>query len=124
MKNLLSQIRKLQKKLNESIIKNGLNSNETKEISLKIDKLINEYYNSVETVQFPPCSNNNYHYRLAYNILKDITLMNDKFPTTEEWNKIAKERVLFSAVSIQYISNLNWNYLRAKVEKELNLKIF
>lgn len=124
MKNLLSEIRKTQKKLNDSIIKNGLNSSKTKEISLKVDKLINEYYNSIETVQFPPWSNSDYHYKLAYNILKDITLMNKRFPTIEEWNKIAKERVLFSAVSIQYISNLNWNYLRAKVEKELNLKIF
>lgn len=124
MKNLLSEIRKMQKKLNDSAIKNGVNSNKTKEISSKVDELINEYYKSIETVQFPPWSNSDYHYKLAYNILKDITLMNKRFPTIEEWNKIAKERVLFSAASIQYISGLNWNYLRAKVEKELNLKIF
>lgn len=121
---ILSEIRKMQKKLNDSIAKNGLDSNKTREISLKIDELINEYYNSIETVQFPPWSNSGYHYKLAYNILKDITLMNKKFPTVEDWNKIAKERALFSATSIQYISGLNWNYLRAKVEKELNLKIF
>lgn len=124
MRNLLSEIRKMQKKLNDSIIKNGINSQKTRQISLKIDGLVNEYYASIETVKFPPWSNSGYHYKLAYNILKDVTLMNNKFPTIEEWNKIAKERVLFSAVSLQYISGLNWNYLRAKVEKELNLKIF
>lgn len=121
---ILSEIKKMQKKLNDSIKKNGLNSNKTKEISLKIDKLINEYYSSVETVKFPPWSNSGYHYTIAYNILKDITLSNNRFPTIEEWNVIAKERGLFSAVSMQYIAGLNWNYLRAKIEKELNLKIF
>lgn len=124
MKKILSEIRKMQKKLNNSIVKYGLNSNKTKEISLKIDELINKYYSSIEIVQFPVWSNSGYHYKLAYDILKNVTLMNNKFPTIEEWNQIAKERVLLSAVSMQYISNLNWNYLRAKVEKEVKLKIF
>lgn len=48
MKNLLLEIRKTQKKLNDSILKNGINSNKTKEISSKVDKLINEYYSYAE----------------------------------------------------------------------------
>lgn len=123
MKNLLSEIRKMQKKLNDNIIKNGLNSPKTREISLKVDELINEYYNSIETVQFPPWSNSDYYYNKSYERLKIATLNNQKFPTAEDWNKIAKEEWLFSAISMQYISCLDWNHLRTKIERELNLKI-
>lgn len=120
---ILSEIRKMQKKLNDSIKKNGLNSNETKEISLKIDELINEYYSSVETVKFPPWSNSDFYYEKSYERLKIATLNEQKFPSVEEWNKIAKEENLFSAISMQYITSLDWNHLRTKIERELNLKI-
>lgn len=123
MGSILSEIRKMQKKLNDSIVRYGLNSNKTKEISLKIDELINEYYASIETVQFPPWSNSSYYYNKSYERLKIATLNEQRFPTVEEWNKIAKEEGLFSAISMQYISCLDWNHLRTKVERELNLKI-
>ena len=120
---ILSEIKKMQKKLNDSIKKNGLNSNKTKEISLKIDKLINEYYSSVETVKFPPWSNSAFYYDKSYERLKIATLNEQKFPTVEQWDKIAKEENLFSAISMQYITGLDWNHLRTKIERELNLKI-
>ena len=120
---MVLEIKKLQKKLNNSAIKNGVNSNKTKEISEEIDKLINEYYSTIETVQFPSTSNSDYYYEKSYNRLKEITKASGKFPTTTEWNAIAKEEALFSVVSMEYVSCLDWNYLRAKVEKEIKAKI-
>ena len=119
---ILLEIRKMQKKLNNSITKNGLNSQKTREISLKVDELINEYYKSIKTVQFPSWSNSDYYFNKSYERLKVATLNEQKFPSIEEWNKIAKTEDLFSAVSMQYISMLDWNHLRTKVERELNLK--
>lgn len=40
-----SKIEKLRKKLYDSIDKNGLNSDNTRNISKKLDVLVNEYYN-------------------------------------------------------------------------------
>lgn len=120
---ILLEIRKMQKKLNNSITKNGLNSQKTREISLKVDELINEYYESIKTVQFPSSSNSDYYFNKSYERLKIATLNEQKFPSIEEWNKIAEEEGLFSAVSMQYISMLDWNHLRTKIEREINLKI-
>ena len=123
MKNLLSQIRKLQKKLNDSILKNGLNSKKTKEISLKIDELINEYYDSIKTRQYPVTSTIGNNYETSYRELKFMTLDNNKFPSVQEWNEHAKQNCLLSATAIEYINMLDWNYIRAKVIRELNIKM-
>lgn len=123
MRNLLSQIRKLQKKLNDSAIKNGVNSNKTKEISLKVDELINEYYESIKIRQYPTTSIIGNCYEASYRELKFMTLDNNKFPSVQEWNKYAKQNCLLSATAIQYINMLDWNYIRAKVVRESNIKI-
>ncbi len=120
---ILLEIRKLQKKLNNSIVKNGLNSNKTREISLKVDELINEYYKSIEIRQYPITSIIGNCYEVSYRELKFITLDNNKFPSVQEWNKYAKQNCLLSATAIQYVNMLDWNYIRAKIIRELNTKI-
>ncbi len=123
MKNLLSEIRKTQKKLNDSIIKNGLNSNKTRGISLKVDELINEYYESIKTRQYSTTSIIGNCYEVSYRELKFMTLDNNKFPSVQEWNEYAKQNCLLSAAAIQYVNMLDWNYVRAKVIRELNTKM-
>lgn len=123
MKKILSEIRKLQKKLNKSILRNGLDSNETKEISSKIDELINEYYQSLEIRKYPSTSIIGCYYEMSYMRLKMMTIENEKFPSIEEWNRYAKENNLLSATAIQYVNMLDWNYVRAKIEREINTKM-
>lgn len=120
---ILLEIRKMQKKLNDSTIKNGVNSNKTREISLKVDELINEYYESIKIRQYPPTSIIGNCYEVSYRELKFITLDNSKFPSVQEWNEYAKQNCLLSATAIQYVNMLDWNYIRAKVARELNTKI-
>ncbi len=121
--NLLKQIRSIKKKLENSIRKNGLNSPETRKISDKIDKAINDYYSSIKSVNFPSNSKMEVFYKRSYFILKKITEDFGKFPTVVEWNKYAKENGYLSSTSMEYISKLNWNYLKIKVERENNIKI-
>lgn len=123
MGNILRKISSLRKKLNKSIEKYGLNSSETKEISEQIDELIKEYYDSIKIVEYPKYSNMLIYYKKAYEALKSTTIQLEKFPTVSEWNKFAKENNYLSHISLEYISKLNWNYLKVKIERELNLDI-
>ena len=43
---MINDFEKLRKKLNESVVKNGLNSEKTKKISEKFNKLVNSLYES------------------------------------------------------------------------------
>lgn len=122
-KDIFNRIRSLKKKLDKSIQKNGLNSNETREISKKMDKLISEYYDSTKIVEYPKNSSMIVFYNKSYEALKNITLQLERFPKIEEWNSFAKENYFLSHVSLEYISKLNWNYLKIKIERELNFKI-
>lgn len=122
-KNIFRKIKKARLELEESIKKNGINSFETRKISDEIDKLINEYEKSANIVIYPNNSEMKAYYDKSYNALKKITDDFKKFPTVEEWNYYAKENNLLSNVSLEYISKLNWNYLKIKVEREINFKI-
>lgn len=122
-KDLLKQIKSCRRKLDNSIKKSSLNSSETKKISVEMDKLINEYYSSIKTVQYPRASNMIHYYEESYKALKEKTKKMKKFPDVQEWNKYAKENNYLSSTSMQYIAMLNWNYLRIKVKREINLKI-
>lgn len=62
-------------------------------------------------------------YKISYSTLKKITNDFKKFPSVEEWNYYAKENELLSHASMEYISALNWNNLRIKVLRELNMDI-
>lgn len=122
-KDIFRKISSLRNKLQSSIEKTGVNSNETREISNKMDILIKEYYDSIKEVEYPKFSDMYLYYKKSYKELKDVTQQLEKFPTVQEWNKFAKENNYLSNVSIEYISRLNWKYLKIKVERELNIKI-
>nr|DAM88586.1 MAG TPA: Spo0E like sporulation regulatory protein [Caudoviricetes sp.] len=119
----VKRIRNLRNKLHESIKKNGLDSDKTRKISDEMDKLINEYYDNIQQIEYPTDSEMKVYYEQSYKQLKIVTQQLERFPSTQEWNKFAKENCLLSSMSMQYISKLNWNYLRAKVLRELNMDI-
>ena len=119
----IKKIRSLRNKLHKSIKKNGLDSDETRKISDEMDKLINEYYDNIQRISYPTDSEMRLYYEQSYKQLKIVTQQLERFPSVQEWNKFAKENCLLSSMSMQYISKLNWNYLRAKVLRELNMNI-
>ena len=120
---IFKRIKKLRIRLEETIEEKGLNSNEVRELSDKMDELINEYEQSIKIVEYPSNSLMLKGYEKSYSELKKITEVFKKFPSVEEWNYYAKENDLLSHVSIEYISKLNWNYLKMKVERELNFEV-
>lgn len=115
----IQKIERLREKLHEAIDKYGINSNETAEISKKIDKEIDKYYNEENKKEYPEWSNTPMYFEESYKLLKKVTKEFGEFPTVGGWNKYAKEYNLFSAVSIEYITGLDWNHLRVKVKKEV-----
>lgn len=119
----IKKIRSLRNKLHKSIKKNGLDSDETRKISDEMDKLISEYYDNIQRISYPTDSEMRLYYEQSYKALKTITQQLKRFPSTQEWNQHAKENYLLSSTSMQYISKLNWNYLRTKVLRELNMNI-
>lgn len=119
----VKRIKSLRNKLHKSIKKHGVNAEETRKISDEMDKLINEYYNNIQRISYPTDSEMKVYYEQSYKQLKIVTQQLERFPPTQEWNKFAKENCLLSSMSMQYISKLNWNYLRAKVLRELNMDI-
>lgn len=119
----IKRIRSLRNKLHKSIKNSGLDSNETRRISDEMDKLINEYYDNIQQIEYPSDSEMRLYYEQSYRAMKTTTQQLERFPSIQEWNQIAKEKYLLSSTSIQYISKLNWNYLRTKILRELNMEI-
>ncbi len=122
-KDVLRKIKSLRRKLDKSIVKNGLNSEETREISNEIDELINQYYKEIKEVEFPDTSYMKYFFDKSYQSLKAVTQQLERFPVVEEWNSFAKKNNYLSHISLEYISKLDWKYLKIKVERELNVNI-
>lgn len=123
-RNVFNEIRVLQNKMNKNIEKYGLSDKKTVELSEKIDEYINYYFTTIKEREYPAGSEMFLYYRMSYDKLKELTKEKEKFPSVEEWNKYAKENYLLSTESMKYISMLDWNYLRAKINREINLKIF
>lgn len=122
-KSIIKEIRNLRIRLNKTIEKKGINSDEVRKLSDKMDELINEYEKNVKIVEFPENSNMIEWYKRSYTELKKITYNFKKFPSVQEWNLYAKNNNLLNNVSLEYISKLNWNYLKIKVEREINFKV-
>ena len=119
----VKRIKSLRNKLHKSIKKYGVNAEETRKISDEMDKLINEYYDNIQRIGYPADSEMKVYYEQSYKQLKIVTQQLESFPSVQEWNKFAKENCLLSSISMQYISKLNWNYLRTKILRELNMNI-
>lgn len=121
--NYLKKIRGIRKKLHKAISKYGLNSEETRKLSDDIDKKINEYHKSIEQIKYPKNSKMYEYRQKSYNAIKEITIKNRKFPTVKQWNKIAKEKGYLSNISLEYMLKTNWNDLRTRILRELNIEI-
>lgn len=123
MGNIYLKIRKLRKKLDKSVEKNGTEAEETKRISQEMDNLINEYYENRKIRDYPEWSEFVDYYKESYEALKKVTREFNEFPSARAWDKYAKENYYLSNTSIQYISNLDWHKLRDKIKAEINAKI-
>ena len=110
---MINDFEKLRKKLNESVVKNGLNSEKTKKISEKFNKLVNSLYESEKRYDKTNILYIKYEESIFH--LTKITKEFAKFPSIEEWNKYAKEKYLLNLESLKYISGLNWHHLRSKI---------
>lgn len=122
------EIERARKKLNTSIEKTGLNSKQTRNLSIEIDSLINLYYESDDNEykrkeKKYPSNNFMYEfYKQSYYQLLEITYELEKFPTVQEWNAFATKKIYMSNQSLEYVSGLSWNELREKILKENNRK--
>ena len=123
MSEVIKNLKTIRKKLDKSIRKYGIYSENSQIISKEFDDLLNVYYKSIKEVEFPESSMMIIYYRISYNALKELTQKNKKFPLVKEWNKYDKENKFMSHISLEYISKLDWNYIQIKVEREINLEI-
>lgn len=112
------EIERKRKKLHNSIRKNGLNSEETRKISIEIDNLLNEYYKNEK--QYDYRSTMLGFYQESLRQLRNLTLDLGSFPSIEVWNEYAYKNDCLSSVSMQYISGLNWNKLRTRILSEIS----
>ena len=124
-KKLDAKIEKARYELNKSIEETGLNSERTRQLSNKIDELINLYYETKEETytrkqkEYPFDCKMIENYKKSYIELKEYCLKNNTFPTTKEWNDIAKKNKYLSCQAIEYVSGLTWNEIREKILKEI-----
>lgn len=111
----MSKIEQLRNKLHEAIDKYGINAEETRKISVEMDKILNERgYNETNLIY-------NKYLESMFELRK-ISKIFGEFPIIDEWNKYAKENYLLNSESIKYISGLDWNKLRNRIKKEMNIK--
>ena len=121
-KHNLKKIKGIRKRLDKVVIKYGLHSIETRRVSDEIDIKINEYYKSIEQVKYPKNSIINILKNKSYQALKEDVIKNKKFPTVKQWNKLAKEKGYLIHIALEYIMKTNWNNLRVKTLRELNIE--
>lgn len=110
-KQLDKEIEKARKKLHKSIEKSGLNSQETRKISLEIDALINIYYsqeirNKSKGRFFSYGNFMGESYSISYKHLKNLNIDLGGFPTVKTWNEYAKKNSCLSAQSMEYVSRI------------------
>ena len=118
---LETRIKRLQKKLDQEVKINGINSKKARRYSIQIDFLINKYYNIEYPFEKEYEQNSELYkyYKISFNKLKQLTRDFSKFPTIEEWNHFAKENNCLNHISMQYISGLDWHRLRDVILSEI-----
>lgn len=111
----MSEIEELRQQLHEAIEEYGINSEEVYIISVKMDRLLNKRgYTNSNTIY-------NAYLNSMFELRK-ISKIFGEFPTISKWNKYAKENYLLNSESIKYMSGLDWNRLRSRIKKEMNIK--
>ena len=121
---IYNDIKKLQKILDKNIDKKGLNDFLTRTTSLKLDKLINEFYETIEEREYPEKNEMYEAYEMSYYMLKEMMITKKRFPMVEEWNDYAQKTGLLNSESIKYISRLEWHFLEIKLKRETNMKCY
>lgn len=116
---IYQKIMSLKEKLYKNIDRSSLKSDETREVSLEIDELVNRYYQTLERRKFPNSSVIPQLYENSYEALKSVTLQLEHFPAVEEWNNFAQKHRYLCNVSLEYISRIDWHKLEIKIMKEL-----
>ena len=111
----MSEIEELRQKLHRAIEEYGLNSEEVYKISIEMDKLVNKRGYNEKNLMYNK-------YLESMFELRKISKIFGEFPTISEWNKYAKENYLLNSESIKYMSGLDWNMLRSRIKKEMNIK--
>ena len=86
---MINNFERIREKLHESIEKNGINSEKTKRISERFDKLVNSYY--INERKYNTNCLMYIKYTESIKHMKKITKEFAKFPSIDEWNKYAKE---------------------------------
>ena len=109
-----NKVERLREELHLSIDKYVLNSEGTKRISDKFNKLVNLYYK--KDVKYSKDSIIYKKYLESIEAINKITRDFSKFPTINEWNKYAKEHNLLCSESLKYITKLNWHDLRSRTK--------
>lgn len=97
------------KTLYYQILNLGIKEKKIKNIDEKIDKIIEKYY--CRDTLFSPYVNSKRR-------LGRLILEND-FPTVEEWNDIAEQEGYLSHISLEYITGYNWKQLKKQITLEI-----
>lgn len=111
------RIEREREKLYKAINEYGLNSEEVRKISTRLDKLINKHYE--HEVEYPEYNIMKTNYSKCIEILKETLRDTGHFPTVKEWNRYAFKHGLLSSISIEHISKMNWS----KLEKYINNEV-
>lgn len=120
---LYSKIKKIRKKIDKSIDKNGLFSEETRCLSDLMDELLNNYYKDLEFRKYPKDSFIYKAYERSYRALKSYT-EKKHFPNVQEWNNYAQQNNYLSHISIEYISLMNWRDIETLINREIRIKVY
>ena len=90
------EIERKRRRLHESIEKNGINSEETRRISIEIDNLLNEYYRKEK--QYNENNTMIVFYEKSIKELKNLTLDSGGFPNVKLWNEYALKNKDFKEI--------------------------
>ena len=113
----MDKLKKIQNQLHKNIEKYGLNSEKTRKISERYNKMVNCYYQKER--QYNEWNIMKIKYKISMEKLKKLTTDFGNFPSVEEWNYYAKKQDLLSSESIKYISGNNWHDLRNRIMSEI-----
>lgn len=84
-------------------------TNKIVNVDEKVDLILKLYYN--RRIYLQPYSNS--RNRLIQLVLEE------RFPSPQEWNRIAYQEGMFSSITMKYIENCDWKGLEKKYRKEL-----
>ncbi len=124
-KKLEIKIEKVRYQLHQAIEETGLHSEKTAKLSKEIHSLINLYYAtkdenySKSQKDYPRDSEIWQTYQISYTQLRNRTIDFHKFPSTQQWNAIAKQKNYLNYQAIEYVAGLTWNEIRQKILKEI-----